>query len=100
MGCPGLGEAQGAAHLGPEGTHSASGVQLGRTRWPGGAIHMVESVQASCSGMAVPVKGQRWEWGLKLKLQSGVWSGPQLWIGLPFALFNPGLLMLGTPGLV
>lgn len=33
---------------------------------------MVESVQASRSGMAVPVKGQRWEWGLKLKLQSGV----------------------------
>lgn len=46
MGCPGLGEAQSEAHLGPEGTHSASGVQLGRTWWPGGAIRMVESVQA------------------------------------------------------
>lgn len=72
MGGPGLGEAQGAAHLGPEGIHSASGVQLGRTRWPGGAIHMVESVQVSCSGMAECVKGQRWARGLKLKLQIGV----------------------------
>lgn len=57
---------------------------------------MVESVQASCSGMAVPVKGQRWERGLKLKLQSGVDPSS----GLVFHWLSSTLLMLGTPGLV
>lgn len=70
MGGPGLGEAQDKAHLGPEGTHSASGVQLGRTRWP--AVVLSARWKGYRPGMAMPVKGQRWERGLKLKLQSGV----------------------------
>lgn len=80
MGGPGLGELRGHT--------SASGVQLGRTRWRGGAIRMVESVQATCSGMAERVKGQRWERGLKLKLQSGVNASS----GLVFPLLSSTLV--------
>lgn len=49
---------------------------------------MVESGQASCSGMAERVKGQRWERGLKLKLQSGVDASS----GLVFPLLSSTLV--------
>lgn len=39
---------------------------------PGGQVVLSAWWKVSRPGMAMPVKGQRWERGLKLKLQSGV----------------------------